>query len=329
MERIRWGVLSTAAIGVEEVIPAMRKGKHCEVIAIASRGLAKARAAAAQLGIPRAYGSYEALLADPDIDAIYNPLPNSLHASWSIKAIEAGKHLLCEKPLALTGLEAQRIVECADANSHLKVMEGFMYRHHPQWQRARQIVADGGIGRTTTIQSFFSFYNDDPGNIRNILELGGGALLDIGCYCISASRFIFGSEPKQVLGTAERDPRFKTDRYVAGMLDFGPGSATFTCNTQLAFHQRVNILGTKGRIEIESPFSVEPSERCRIWHHHGAGVDELLFDPTDHYAVECDQFSLAVLNDTEVPTSIEDGVANMRVIDAFARSCQTGGWTSI
>ena len=329
MDRIRWGVLSTAAIGVEEVIPAMRKTKHCEVVAIASREPAKARTIAQRLGTPRAFGSYEELVADPDIDAVYNPLPNSLHVSWSLKTIEAGKHLLCEKPLALTGAEAQRLQEAADANPHLKVMEGFMYRHHPQWQRAKQLVADGYIGRAVAIQSFFSFHNVDPSNIRNIAEMGGGALLDIGCYCISASRFIFGCEPRRVLGTAQRDPHFNTDRLISGMLDFGRGSATFTCSTQLTFHQRVNIVGTKGRIEIEAPFSVEPDEHTKIWHHHTAGVDEMLFDPTDHYAIECDLFSRAVLSDTPVPTPIEDGVANMRSIDAFAESCRTANWASV
>ena len=234
MTKIRWGVLSTANIGVAKVLPAMQRGAHCDVTAIASRDLSKAQATARQLGIPKAYGSYEELLADPEIDAIYNPLPNHLHVPWSIKAIEAGKHVLCEKPIALTTAEAQTLADAARQHPQLKVMEAFMYRHHPQWQRARQIVAAGGIGELRTIQSIFSYYNDDPGNIRNQADIGGGGLMDIGCYNISISRFIFDAEPQRVCGIVEYDPQFKTDRLASGMLDFGRGTATFTCSTQLA-----------------------------------------------------------------------------------------------
>jgi predicted dehydrogenase len=244
MNKVRWGVLSTAKIGVAKVIPAMQAGEHCEIVAISSRDPEKAQAAAEQLGIPNAYGSYEELLAAPEVDAVYNPLPNHLHVPWSIKALEAGKHVLCEKPIAMTAAEAQELVDAAQAHPHLKVMEAFMYRHHPQWQLARQLVADGKIGELRTIQSFFSYYNVDPHNIRNIADIGGGGLMDIGCYCISYSRFIFGSEPQRVLGSVEFDPQLKTDRLASGVLDFGHGTATFTCSTQLTSYQRVNIFGT-------------------------------------------------------------------------------------
>jgi predicted dehydrogenase len=242
MSKIRWGVLSTAKIGIEKVIPAMQQSELCEIVAIASRRIEKARAAAKKLGIQKAYGSYEELLTAPEIQAVYIPLPNHLHVSWSIKALEAGKHLLCEKPLGMTAAEARQLLDAAEKHPKLKVMEAFMYRHHPQWQRARQLIDEGKIGDLRTIQSFFSYCNTDPKNIRNIAGAGGGALMDIGCYCISLSRFIFSAEPGRIFGIMEYDPQFKTDRLTSGIMDFGRGTSTFTCSTQLAPFQRVNIL---------------------------------------------------------------------------------------
>jgi predicted dehydrogenase len=326
MTKIRWGVLSTANIGVAKVLPAMQRGRLCEVTAIASRELSKAQVTAKQLGIPKAYGSYEELLADPEIDAIYNPLPNHLHVPWSIKAIEAGKHVLCEKPIALTTAEAQTLADAAKQHPQLKVMEAFMYRHHPQWQRARQIVSAGGIGALRTIQSFFSYYNDDPGNIRNQADIGGGGLMDIGCYNISISRFIFDAEPQRVCGIIEYDPQLKTDRLASGMLDFGTGTATFTCSTQLSSYQRVNIFGDTGRIEIEIPFNAPPDRPCKIWHQHAGGTEEIVFDVCDQYTLQGDALARAILDDTPVPTPIEDAVANMAVIEALVRSSKSGAW---
>jgi len=326
MTKIRWGVLSTANIGVAKVLPAMQRGEFCEVTAIASRELAKAQATAKQLGIPKAYGSYEELLADPDIDAIYNPLPNHLHVPWSIKALEAGKHVLCEKPIALTTAEAQTLADAAKQHPQLKVMEAFMYRHHPQWQRARQIVTEGGIGQLRTIQSIFTYFNNDPSNVRNQADIGGGGLMDIGCYNISISRFIFGAEPQRVCGIVEYDPQFKTDRLASGMLDFGSGTATFTCSTQLASYQRVNIFGDTGRIEIEIPFNAPPDQPCKIWHQHDGTIDEIVFDTCDQYTLQGDALARAILDDTPVPTPIEDAVANMVVIEALVRSSKSGAW---
>jgi predicted dehydrogenase len=326
MSKIRWGVLSTANIGVAKVLPAMQRGSYCEITAVASRDLTKAQAAAGQLGIPKAYGSYEELLADPEIDAIYNPLPNHLHVPWSIKALEAGKHVLCEKPIALSAAEARELAAAAQRHPQLKVMEAFMYRHHPQWQRARAIVAEGGIGELRTIQSIFSYYNDDPANIRNQADIGGGGLMDIGCYNISLSRFIFGAEPQRVCGIVEYDPQLKTDRLASGMLDFGRGTSTFTCSTQLAPYQRVNIFGDTGRIEIEIPFNAPPDRPCKIWHQHAGGIEEIVFDVCDQYTIQGDLFARAILDDTPVPTPIEDAVANMQVIEAIVRSAKTGGW---
>ncbi len=326
MNKIRWGILSPARIGTKTVIPAMQQGAHCAISAIASRHLARAQAAAAELGIEKAYGSYEELLADPDIDAIYNPLPNHLHVPWSIKALQAGKHVLCEKPIAMTAAEAQELVAAGRKHPHLKLMEAFMYRHHPQWQRARQLVADGQIGELRTIHTIFSYYLDDGQNIRNIAAAGGGGLMDIGCYAISVPRFIFGAEPTRACGIVEYDGRFNTDRLASAILDFGTGTATFTCSTQLTPFQRVNIFGTEGQIEIEIPFNAPTDRPCRIWHRHGNKTEEIGFDICNQYTIQGDLFSLAILNNTNVFTPIEDAVANMRVIEAVLQSAKSGAW---
>jgi predicted dehydrogenase len=255
MSKVRWGALSTAKIAIKQVIPAMQQSKLCAIVAIGSSRIEKAEAAAKKWGIQKAYGSYEELLNAPNIDAVYIPLPNHLHVAWSIKALEAGKHVLCEKPLAMDPTEAEKLSADAEKHPQLKIMEAFMYRHHPQWQHARQMVAEGKIGELHNIQSFFSYYNADPQKIRNIAEFGGGGLMDTGCYWISLARFIFDVEPQRILGHIEYDPQFKTDCFTSGILEFGRGTSTFTCSTQLTPYQRVNIFGTEGRIEIEIPFN--------------------------------------------------------------------------
>jgi predicted dehydrogenase len=324
--KLRWGVLSTAKIGLRKVIPGMLQGEHCEMVGIASRDLGKARVVATELGLPKAYGSYEELLADPGIEAVYIPLPNHLHVPWSIRALEAGKHVLCEKPIGLSSAEAEELLAASGRHPHLKVMEAFMYRHHPQWQRAKQLAREGYIGDLKTIQTLFSYYNDDPANIRNMADIGGGGLMDIGCYCISLSRFIFDAEPQRVLGILEYDPVFKTDRLASGMMDFGTGTSTWTCSTQLADYQRVTIMGTEGRVEIEIPFNAPPDRPCRLWHQRGAKLEEIVFDAVDQYGIQGDLFSLAVLNDTPVPTPLGDAVANMKAIEAVVRSAELGTW---
>ena len=253
MSKVRWGVLSTSNFAQMKILPAMKHCQFAEVTALASRDLEKAKAAAERAGIAKAYGSYEELLADPDIEVIYNPMPNHLHVPWTIKALAAGKHVLCEKPIGLNVADAQRLLEATQQYPHLKVMEAFMYRLHPQWQCARQLVQEGKIGELRTIQSFFSYFNANAGNIRNMADIGGGGLMDIGCYNISLSRLIFEAEPQRVLGILDYDPQFKTDRLTSGILDFGHGTATFTCSTQLASYQRVLIFGTEGYVEIEIP----------------------------------------------------------------------------
>jgi predicted dehydrogenase len=326
MSKLRFGILSPAKIGVDKVIPAMQRGKHTEVTAIASRDLARAQAAADRLGIAKAHGSYEALLADPNVDAIYNPLPNHLHVSWSIKALEAGKHVLCEKPIGLSSAEGQELVDAARRFPKLKVMEAFMYRHNPQWVRAKQIVTSGGVGELKTIQTFFSYFNADAGNIRNQPEIGGGGLADIGCYCISLSRFIFDAEPTRVLGLVEYDPQLKVDRLASGILDFGRGTSTFTCSTQLTPYQRVNIFGTEGRVEIDIPFNAPNEKPCTMRHQRGESIEEIALPVCDQYTIQGDLFAQAVQSGGPVPTPIEDAVANMRVIEAVVASRRSGGW---
>ncbi len=326
MDKIRWGVLGVATIAVEKVIAAMQRGAHCEVMAIASRSADKAQAAAARFGLARVYGSYDALLADDEIDAVYIPLPNHLHVPWSIKALEAGKYVLCEKPIAPNADEARMLVEAGAEHPKLKLMEAFMYRHHPQWVTARRLVTEGRIGALRTIDSAFTFFSDDPAEIVNQVDLGGGALLDIGCYPVSLSRFLFGREPERVLASIEYDPVFRTDRLTSGILDFGDGTGTFTCSTQLPDHERVQILGTEGRIEIEVPFTPAPDHACRLRHETDAGIEEIVLDPCDQYTLQAELFARAIIDDTPVPTPIEDAVANMQVIDALFASAAHGTW---
>lgn len=329
MDKIRWGILSTAKIGVQKVIPALQKSRYGEVKGIASRSLQQAGTVARKLGIPGTYGSYEELLADPDIDAVYIPLPNHLHVPWSARALEAGKHVLCEKPVGLSAVEARRLIEAAAGYPHLKIMEAFMYRFHPQWQKAKELVAGGAIGELRTVNSFFSYFNDDPGNIRNNPEMGGGGLMDIGCYCVSLSRFLFEEEPRRVSGFTEHDPDFKTDRLTSGMMEFSGGTATFTCSTQLVRHQRVFALGTEGKVEIEIPFNAPPDKETRLWLTTGEETEEITFPPVDQYTLQGDAFAQAVLNNTDVPTPLTDAEANMKVIEALVESAEEKGCISL
>lgn len=327
MKKLRWGILSTSRFALNKIVPAMRHCQFAEVTAIASRDAARAADVAARNGIAKSYGSYQELLDDTEIDVIYNPMPNHLHVPWSIAALRAGKHVLCEKPIGLSSSEAAELLEEAKLHPRLKVMEAFMYRHHPQWRKARELVRDGAIGRLCTIQSFFSYVNLDPANIRNRHDIGGGGgLMDIGCYSISLSRFIFEAEPVAVMGIAEFDPSFKVDRIASAILDFGNGTSTFTCGTQVAPYQRVNIFGNEGRIEIEIPFNPPPDEPTRLWHQHKGGIEEIVFPICDQYTIQGDLFSEAILDDMPVPTPIEDAVANMKVIEAVFESARTGGW---
>ena len=321
MSELRWGILSTADIARAKVIPGIRKADRCRVVAIASRDHARARDAAAQAGIPTAHGSYEALLADPEVDAVYIPLPNHLHAEWAIAAARAGKHILCEKPLAMTTADAERMIAAAEA-AGVRLMEAFMYRLHPSWVAVVDLVRSGRIGRLVTVQSWFSYYNDDRTNIRNIRDAGGGALFDIGCYNVNLSRLLFGSEPDRVEASIARDPATGVDVLTSGLLEFpGGGTATFTCTIRAEDDQRVHVYGTEGRISVGIPFNIPPDRPTHVFVTHGGeppvdpATERLTFDPADPYAVEAAAFAAAVLDGTATPVPPSDAVANLRVLE--------------
>jgi predicted dehydrogenase len=328
--KVKWGVLGAASIAVRKVIPGMQAGEWSEIAGIASRERKKAEAAAAKLGIAKAYGSYEELLADREIEAIYNPLPNHLHVPWSIKAAEAGKHVLCEKPLSLTVAEAKTLLEARNRTG-VKMGEAFMVRTHPQWLRTRELVRTGRIGELRAIAGVFSYFNRDAANVRHVAAWGGGGMLDIGCYPITTSRFVFGEEPSRVVGLIERDPEFKTDRLASAILEFPSGQATFTCGTQMVPYQRMQFFGTKGRIEIEIPFNAPVERPTRIFIDDGrdvfgSGVTTESFPACNQYTIQGDVFSRAVRGEGEVPVSVENAIQNMAVIEAIFRSAETGKW---
>jgi predicted dehydrogenase len=330
--KLRWGILGTANIGLKKVIPAMQLGAYTSVVAIASRDLAKARQAAASLNIETAYGSYEELLADRNVDAIYNPLPNQLHVPWTIKAAEAGKHVLCEKPLSMNIAEAESLLTVR-TRTGVKIGEAFMIRSALQWRRVREVLSEGRIGEIRAVAGFFSYFNVDPTNIRNQVETGGGALMDIGCYCIQSARLGFADEPTRVIARIERDPEMKTDRLASAILDFPAGQSIFTCSTQLVPYQRVHFFGTKGRIEIEIPFNAPNDRPTRIFIDDGGDlfgktITTETFPVSDQYTLQGDDFSKAVLENTEVPVPLEEGIRNMAVIEAVFRSAESGQWES-
>ncbi|MBI2763044.1 MAG: Gfo/Idh/MocA family oxidoreductase [Chloroflexi bacterium] len=330
MTNLRWGILSTADIGRKKVIPGIQAADRSTVVAVASRDAARARAVATALNIPRVHGSYEALLADPDVDAVYIPLPNHLHASWTIAAARAGKHVLCEKPLATTAADAEHMIEaCEDGG--VRLMEAFMYRLHPSWVAVRHLVSSGRIGRLVAVQSWFSYFNDDAANIRNIRAYGGGALFDVGCYNVNLSRMLFGAEPRRVEGSLVRDPVSGVDTVTSALLEFEEGVATFTCSTRAEDDQRVHIYGTGGRISIDIPFNIPPVLPTSIRISHGGeppvapATETITFAAADPYAIQAGRFAAAILDDLPTPIAPYDAVANLRVIErVFAAAEPTG-----
>jgi predicted dehydrogenase len=332
-EPVKWGVLGVAKIATEKVIPAMQRGLMCRIEAIASRDAARAREAAEKLGVPRAYGSYEELLADPEIEAIYNPLPNELHVSWTEKALAAGKHVLCEKPIALDAEEGRRLVAARDKSRKL-VAEAFMVRFHPQWRRAREIVRSGAIGDVGAIQTLFTYRLLDAQNVRN-RPPGGGGLYDIGCYAILTARYVFGDEPRRVAAALDVDPLFGTDRLASAILEFPGGRhLTFSAATQLAGAQRVVIAGTAGRIEVKIPFNAPPDRPTQIVVDSGAdlvggGARTEEFPVCDQYTLQGDAFARAVRGEAPLEFPIEDALANMKVIDACFRAAKSGRWETV
>ena len=329
MQKLRWGILSSAKIGREKVIPAIQSSLHGEVVAIASRTQESADLAAKELGIQHAYGSYEALLADPTIDAIYNPLPNHLHVSWSIKAIEAGKHVLCEKPLGLDSADVQKLIDVAKQHPKVHVMEAFMYRFHPQWKLVKQLVRDGKIGQVRSIHSHFSYNNHDADNIRNVVDWGGGALMDIGCYCISLSRFIYDEEPLRVLGQITPYAGYDVDCFVSGMMEFADGSATFSASTKSEPGQYVNIHGEHGSIFMPLPYSPQPANSTSIMLKRNDVHEEFVQEPSDQYRNMADEFAQSVFEKAHVPTPLSDALANMKIIDAIFASAKDSQWIQI
>jgi predicted dehydrogenase len=331
-KKVRWGILSTAAIGMTKVTPAIMRSKHSEVIAIASRDIGKAEAAAKELGIAKAYGSYEEILADPGIDAIYNPLPNHLHVELTLAANKAGKHVLCEKPIALDAKDAKRLRAC---RTDRLVMEAFMVRFHSQWQRAREIVRSGELGEIRAVRGVFCYYNADPNNVRNMADIGGGALLDIGCYPVTAGRYFFEGEPERVISLIDRDPTFKTDRQASVIADFGKGrQLQFMVSTQMVNTQSIEILGTRGRVEIVIPFNAPQGQSTALLVDQGLSPDGHLsrreiIAAQDQYTEMAEAFALAVLGKGGLSYGIEDGIASMRVLDAIFESERSGGWAEV
>jgi predicted dehydrogenase len=330
--KVRWGIISTANIGVAKVIPGMLKSKEFEVRAIASRSLPAAKKWAKKLGIPVAYGSYEALLDDPEIDAIYNPLPNHLHVPLTLAAAKKGKHVLCEKPIAMTAREAETL---RSAPKGILIQEAFMVRVHPQWIKARELAQSGKLGRLVAVQSLFSYHNVDPDNVRNMADIGGGAAYDIGCYPIVVGRYIFGAEPVRVAALVDRDPKFRTDRTTSAVIDFGKGRhLTFTTSTQATPYQRVHILGTKGRIEVEIPFNAPQGGAMKIYLDSGkkfadASAKTIKLPKADQYQIEAEVFSRAVRGKEKLEFGVEDAILQARVIDAIFRSEKSGAWEAV
>jgi predicted dehydrogenase len=333
-KKVRWGVLSTAKIGLEQVIPALKNSQLADVVAIASRDPNRAKDVAVEFGIPKAYGSYEALLADPGIDAIYNPLPNHLHAPLTVKALDAGRHVLCEKPIALNAEEAEQIA-AAQKRSGKLVAEAFMVRFHPQWQRARDIARSGRLGDVRAIHTFFSYHLVDPDNIRNKADIGGGGLYDVGCYAVATARYIFGADPERVIGVFDRDPAMRMDRLASGLAEFPNGRhLAFTCATQLVPTQRVQIVGTKGRLEIQLPFNPRRDQPTRLVIDDGrdligSGAETEEFPPADQYQYQGDAFCRAILEGSSLEFPVADAIMNMRVLDALFRSEESKAWETV
>lgn len=326
---VKWGILSTANIGVQKVLPAMLKSRKLEITGLASRDLGRAKAACRKLGIARAYGSYEEMLADPEIEAIYNPLPNHLHVPLTLAAAKAGKHVLCEKPIAITAKEATKL---RNLPKGIVVAEAFMVRHAAQWLAVREQVKKGKIGDVRAIQVLFSYYNTDPANVRNMAGIGGGGLLDIGCYPVTVSRFIFDADPLRAAATIDWDPKFKTDRLAGGILEYSKGRhLTFTVSTQLAPFQRVQIMGTKGRIEVEIPFNAPPDKPNRYFLQ---GMDMMKgkwveLPVSDQYQLQAEAFG-RVIRKTEKPVwGVEDAITNMKILDALFASGKSGRFVAI
>ncbi len=330
--KINWGIIGDARIARNFVIPGMQAGKYSKIVAIASRNILKAEKTADNMGIEKAYGSYEDLLADKSIDAVYIPLPNHLHVEWSIKAMEAGKHVLCEKPFALSIDDVEKAIKVRDRTGK-KISEAFMVRSNLQWLKAKELIKKDEFGKLRAVQGFFSYNNTDPDNIRNSAEMGGGGIWDIGCYPVNTSRFIFDEEPLRVVSSIEYDPVFKVDRLASVLMEYPGGQAQFISSTQITPFQRMLFVGTKEHLEVEIPFNAPDKVSARIFisdNFTRAEERELIELPVcNQYTLQGDAFSKAIIENTEVPVTLEDTLKNSAVLLAIFRSAQTGRWENV
>ncbi|MDX8468370.1 Gfo/Idh/MocA family oxidoreductase [Mesorhizobium sp. VK23B] len=326
----RWGVLSTAKIGREQLLPAIVDSENGVLSAIASRDLSKARALADRFGAPHAFGSYEDLLASKEVDGVYIPLPTSQHVEWTAKAIQAGKHVLVEKPLALDAKDIPPLIKLRDEKKVL-VCEAFMVVYHPQWIKVRDLIAGGAIGRLRHVQGAFSYYNIDPKNMRNQLDLGGGALPDIGVYPTVSTRFSTGKEPIRVQATIERDKTFGTDIYSSIRADFGDFELSFYLSTQMAARQVMVFHGETGFIEVFSPFNAGLYDHHRIELHNQNHTEAQVFrfPGTQQYRLECETFVRAAQGGKDRAFTLEESVLNQKVIDAIFRAGDKDGWEPV
>lgn len=329
MKKIRWGILSTAKIAKEHLIPAMQASEFGEVVAVASRSMESAQAFATASNIPTAYGSYEDLINDPNIDAIYNPLPNHLHVPWSIKAIEAGKHVLVEKPISLDIADLAPLFACVKAHPQIKVMEAFMYRFHPQRAKIQAICNSPEFGPLHSIQSAFNYNNREADNIRHDASMGGGALMDIGCYNISFARMMFKEEPIRVVAKMQKMPGFEVDCITSAILDFPNGTSIFSCSTKSEHGQWAQIQGESGSLRISPPYNPTKDDESEIRFQHNDKVEVISIPPVDQYQLMVNAFARAILDDTPVPTPLSDAEANMKVIDAIVKSAKDRAWVEI
>lgn len=326
----RWGVLSTAKIGREQVLPAIADSANGVLTAVASRDVAKARALADRFGAPHAFGSYDELLASPHVDGVYIPVPTSQHVEWTARAIEAKKHVLVEKPLALDAKDIAPLIALRDRHKVL-VCEAFMVIYHPQWIKVRELIAGGAIGRLRQVQGCFTYYNVDPANMRNQLDLGGGGLLDIGVYPVVSTRFSADREPLRVQATIERDKTFGTDVYSSVRADFGYFELSFYVSTQMAGRQSMVFHGDKGFIEVASPFNagVYDHHRVELHNQNHAEAQIFRFPGVQQYKLEAEAFVRAALGGGDRVFTLEESVLNQRVIDAIFRAGDKDGWETV
>ena len=330
---INWGILSSAKIGWEHVIPAILKSKNSKLVAIASRNTLRAKKLAQKFKIEKSYGSYQELYKDQEIDVIYNPLPNHLHIKSSIEACKNKKNILLEKPISLKATDIDPLMKYASENK-VVIKEAFMVRHHPQWQWVKKYIKSGKLGSISSISTVFSYNNKNPQNIRNIKKFGGGAIYDIGCYPTVISRFLLDKEPKRVVGLAKNDKKFKTDVLSSVVLDFGEIYSSFIVATQSTFSQQVTILGTKKTLIVENPFNAIATKPTTVVIYNGKSIYRKentikVFPAADQYEHQVTKFSNELLNKTKADYDLIDAKKNMKVLDAIFVSIKKNKWIKI